>query len=118
LISLSVGELVYAATFMLPGLFGGEEGITASRTRAATDLGVTLGPQLHVYYVVVAWALVATLAMYGFTRTPVGRVCNAVRDNPERAEFIGYNAQRVRFVAFAIAGLFAGVAGSLNAINY
>ncbi|MET0732959.1 MAG: branched-chain amino acid ABC transporter permease, partial [Casimicrobiaceae bacterium] len=33
LISLGVGELVYAATFMLPGLFGGEEGITASRTR-------------------------------------------------------------------------------------
>jgi len=118
LISLSVGELVYAATFMLPGLFGGEEGITASRTRATVDFGVALDSQLHVYYVVVAWALFATLAMYGFTRTPAGRLCNAVRENPERAEFIGYSTRRVRFIAFAAAGLFAGLAGGLSAINY
>ena len=52
LISLGVGELVYAATFMLPGLFGGEEGITASRTRAPRrSSGSTLGSQLQVYYV-------------------------------------------------------------------
>ncbi|MEO5764167.1 MAG: branched-chain amino acid ABC transporter permease [Casimicrobiaceae bacterium] len=118
LISLGVGELVYAATFMLPGLFGGEEGITASRTRALVDLGIALGSQLAVYYTVVAWALAATLAMYAFTRTPVGRMCNAVRDNPERAEFVGYSTQRVRFIAFAAAGLFAGLAGGLSALNY
>ncbi|MET0732116.1 MAG: branched-chain amino acid ABC transporter permease [Casimicrobiaceae bacterium] len=118
LISLGVGELVYAATFMLPGLFGGEEGITASRTRAAVDLGVPLGSQLAVYYAVVIWAVVAAMLMYAFTRTPVGRMCNAVRDNPERAEFIGYSTQRVRFIAFAAAGLFAGLAGGLHAINY
>jgi ABC-type branched-subunit amino acid transport system permease subunit len=40
LISLGVGELVYAATFMLPGYFGGEEGITANRTRAPEFLRV------------------------------------------------------------------------------
>src|SRR5262249_52268696 len=38
--------------------------------------------------------------------------------NPERAEFIGYNTQRVRFLAFSVAGLFAGLAGGLHAINY
>jgi branched-chain amino acid transport system permease protein len=118
LISLGLGELMYAATFMLPSFFGGEEGITASRTRAPVDFGVTLGSQLHVYYVVVVWAIVAALLMYAFTYTPVGRMCNAVRDNPERAEFVGYSAQRVRFIAFAIAGLFAGLAGGLHAINY
>ena len=58
------------------------------------------------------------MLMYAFTRTPVGRMCNAVRDNPERAEFVGYNTQRVRFIAFAVAGLFAGLAGGLHAINY
>jgi branched-chain amino acid transport system permease protein len=118
LISLGVGELMYAATFMLPGLFGGEEGITASRTRAPLHYGVPLDSQLHVYYAVVAWAIVAAMLMYAFTRTPVGRMCNAVRDNPERAEFVGYSAQRVRFIAFAVAGLFAGLAGGLHAINY
>ena len=118
LISLGVGELVYAATFMLPGLFGGEEGVTASRTRATIDLGLPLRTQLSVYYAVIVWAVFAALAMYAFTRTPVGRMCNAVRDNPERAEFVGYSTQRVRFIAFAAAGLFAGLAGGLHAINY
>ena len=118
LISLGVGELVYAATFMLPGIFGGEEGITASRTRAPHLFGLDFASQLQVYYVIAFWAFVAALLMYAFTRTPVGRMCNAVRDNPERAEFVGYNTQRVRFIAFAMAGLFAGLAGGLHAINY
>jgi branched-chain amino acid transport system permease protein len=51
-------------------------------------------------------------------RTPVGRMCNAVRDNPERAEFIGYNPQRVRFIVCSVAAMFAGLAGGLHAINY
>jgi branched-chain amino acid transport system permease protein len=118
LISLGVGELVYAATFMLPGIFGGEEGITASRTRATIDFGFPLASQLQVYYAVLLWAVAAAMAMYAFTQTPAGRMCNAVRDNPERAEFVGYNPQRVRFIAFAMAGLFAGLAGGLHAINY
>ena len=118
LISLGVGELVYAATFMLPGTFGGEEGITANRTKGPNILGLDLGSQIQVYYVIAAWALTAAMLMYAFMRTPLGRVCNAVRDNPERAEFIGYNTQHVRFFAFAVAGLFAGLAGGLHAINY
>jgi len=118
LISLGVGELVYAATFMLPGVFGGEEGITASRTKAPALLGLDFGSQLQVYYLIAFWALVAALAMYLFARTPAGRMCNAVRDNPERAEFVGYDPRRVRFIAFAAAGLFAGLAGGLHAINY
>ena len=55
--------------------------------------------------------------MYAFTRTPLGRMCNAVRDNPERVEFIGYNPQMVRFIAFCLSGFFAGIAGGLAAIN-
>jgi branched-chain amino acid transport system permease protein len=118
LITLGVGELVYAATFMLPGYFGGEEGITASRTRAPAAIGFDLGPQLHVYYLIAAWAFVAAILMRAFLRTPAGRMCNAVRDNPERAAFIGYDTQLVRLCAFAVAGLFAGLAGGLHAINY
>jgi branched-chain amino acid transport system permease protein len=118
LITLGVGELVYAATFMLPGIFGGEEGVTASRTRAPALLGLTFSSQLEVYYATALWALAAAMLIHAFMRTPVGRICNAVRDNPERAEFVGYNTRRVRFIAFAAAGLFAGLAGGLNAINY
>ncbi|MDQ2963590.1 MAG: branched-chain amino acid ABC transporter permease [Pseudomonadota bacterium] len=118
LITLGIGELVYAATFMLPAYFGGEEGITASRTRGPDIFGINFGSQVQVYYVIAVWALIAALLMYAFIRTPVGRMCNAVRDNPERAEFVGYNTQRVRLFAFSVAGLFAGLAGGLHAINY
>jgi branched-chain amino acid transport system permease protein len=56
--------------------------------------------------------------MFAFTGTPLGRILNAVRDNPERVEFIGYNTQRVRYFAFIIAGFFAGIGGGLAAINF
>jgi branched-chain amino acid transport system permease protein len=41
-----------------------------------------------------------------------------VRDNPERAEFIGYSTHGVRFIAFCLSGFFAGIAGGLAAINF
>jgi branched-chain amino acid transport system permease protein len=56
--------------------------------------------------------------MFAFTQTPLGRMLNAVRDNPERVEFIGYDTQRVRYIAFMIAGFFAGIGGGLYAINF
>ena len=56
--------------------------------------------------------------MYAFSRTPIGRMANAVRENPERVEFLGYSAHWVRFYSFCAAGFFAGVAGGLFAINY
>ena len=118
LITLGIGELAYAAAFMLPKLFGGEEGITASRTRGPELPGVGLASQISVYYVVAAWAFVAALCMRAFIETPVGRMCNAVRDNPQRAAFVGYDPRVVRLVACCVSGLFAGLAGGLHAIDY
>jgi len=118
LISLGVGELVFAAMRMLQGFSGGEEGVTANRSRGPHLFGLDFASQLQVYYLIVFWALVAAALMHFFIRTPVGRMCNAVRDNPERAEFIGYSAQRVRFTVFAAAAMFAGLAGGLHAVNY
>ena len=118
LITLGVGELVHAASLMLPGFFGGEEGVTASRTKAPHLFGLDFSSQVQVYYVIAFWLVVAALLALAFMRTPVGRLCNAVRDNPERAEFIGYNPQRVRFIACSVAAMFAGLAGGLHAINY
>jgi branched-chain amino acid transport system permease protein len=118
LISLGVGELVHSGSLMLPSFFGGEEGVTASRTKAPHLFGLDFSSQLQVYYVTALWLVIAAFLMHWFLRTPVGRLCNAVRDNPERAEFIGYNPQRVRFVVFVVAATFAGLAGGLHAINY
>jgi branched-chain amino acid transport system permease protein len=45
-------------------------------------------------------------------------MANAVRDNPERAEFVGYNTQHVRFLQLVLASFFAGVSGALSCINF
>src|SRR5205823_2338601 len=81
-------------------------------------LGITFGPQIQVYYLLAIYTFICTAAMFAFTRTPLGRMLNAVRDNPERVEFIGYSTQRVRYLAFIIAGFFAGVAGGMYALNF
>jgi branched-chain amino acid transport system permease protein len=85
---------------------------------ASPFLGITFGPAIQVYYLIAAYCFVCTAAMFAFTGTPLGRMLNAVRDNPERVEFIGYNTQRVRYFAFIIAGFFAGIGGGLTAINF
>jgi len=56
--------------------------------------------------------------MFALTRTPLGRIANAVRDNEERAAFIGYSTERVRLLMFVLSAFFAGIAGGLAAINY
>jgi branched-chain amino acid transport system permease protein len=118
MISLGVGEMVAACSLMFPGFFGGEAGISANRTIGEPFLGITYGPQIQMYYLVAAWLLAATAAMYALTRTPLGRMANAVRDNPQRAQFVGYDPQWVRFMMVALSGFFAGLAGGLAALNY
>jgi branched-chain amino acid transport system permease protein len=118
MITLGVGELVYAMSLMLPEFFGGEGGISGNRVVGEPFMGITFGPQTQVYYLIALYCFVCTALMYAFTRTPLGRMLNAVRDNPERVEFIGYDTQRVRFYSFMIAGFFAGIAGGLYTLNF
>ncbi|MCW5659406.1 MAG: branched-chain amino acid ABC transporter permease [Burkholderiaceae bacterium] len=118
MISLGIGELVAACSLILRGFFGGEGGISTSRTKTLAVFGLNFGPQIQMYYLIAAWMLLCAGAMYAITRTPLGRMCNAVRDNPERAEFVGYSTQMVRFIVFCLSGFFAGVAGGLAAIHY
>ncbi|MBI2725196.1 MAG: branched-chain amino acid ABC transporter permease [Polaromonas sp.] len=117
MITLGVGELVFAMSLMFPEFFGGEGGITTNRAYGKPLFGITFGPQIQVYYLIAVYCFICTAAMFAFTRTPLGRILNAVRDNPERVEFIGYNTQKVRYYSFIIAGFFAGIGGGLAAIN-
>ena len=117
MMTLGVGELAAALALMLPGFFGGEGGITANRVYGPPLGGLTFGPQIQVYYLIAAYCFACTAAMFALTRTPLGRLLNAVRDNPERVAFIGCNPQRVRYLAFLIAGFFAGIGGALAAIH-
>jgi branched-chain amino acid transport system permease protein len=120
MISLGLGEMVFAASLMFPGFFGGEAGISGNRTAGGPFLGIaglTFGPDIQVYYLIAGWTFASMVAMYALTHTPLGRIANAVRDNPERAEFIGYDARRVRWTMMMLAGFFAGISGALAAIN-
>ena len=118
MITLGVGELVWAMSLMFPGFFGGEGGISGNRVAGQPFLGITFGPQKQLYYLIAVYAFVCTAAMFAFTRTPLGRMLNAVRDNPERVEFIGYNTQVVRYFAFIASGFFMGISGGLAALNF
>ena len=121
MITLGLGELVFAAALMFPALSGGEGGIAGNRTAGTPLFGIvalTLGSQLQVYYVIAAWCFASLIAIFALAHTPLGRIANAVRDNPERAEFIGYNPQRVRWLMLILSSFFAGIAGGLSAINF
>ena len=118
MITLGIAELVFAMALMVPEFFGGEGGVSGNRTAGKPFMGITFGPPIQVYYLLAIYAFVCTAAMFAFTRTPLGRMLNAVRDNPERVEFVGYSTQRVRYLSFIIAGFFAGVSGGMYALHF
>ncbi|MEN3296816.1 MAG: branched-chain amino acid transport system permease protein [Burkholderiales bacterium] len=118
MITLGLVELVFACSLMFSGFFGGEAGISTNRVYGEPFLGITYGPQIQVYYLIAFWLFVCTVGMYAFTQTPLGRIINAVRDNPERVEFIGYDTQWARYLTLIISGFFAGISGGLTAINF
>ena len=118
MITMGMGELVFAMSLMIPEFFGGEGGVSGNRVIGKAFLGITYGPPIQVYYLIAVYTFIAVALMFAFTRTPLGRMLNAVRDNPERVEFVGYNTQRVRYTAFIIAGFFAGISGGLGALNF
>jgi branched-chain amino acid transport system permease protein len=118
MITLGIGELVWAMSLMFPEFFGGEGGISGNRVAGPARFGITFGPQIQLYYLIAVYTFACTALMFAFTRTPLGRMLNAVRDNPERVEFVGYDTQKVRYIAFMIAAFFAGISGGLAALNF
>ncbi len=118
MISLGVGELIAACSIIIVVFFGGEEGVSGDRTMGPEFFGIDFAQQQEVYYLSAVWLIVSALAMYLFSRTPIGRIANAVRDNEERAEFLGYSQRNVRWISFCASGFFCGIAGALFAINF
>jgi len=117
MITLGLGELVGAMVLMLPQVFGGEGGRSASRVVGPEVLGISFGPQRQLCLLIALYCLACTALMFAFTRTSAGLLLNAVRDNAERVGFLGHSAHRIRWQAFMIAGFFAGIAGGLAALD-
>jgi branched-chain amino acid transport system permease protein len=77
--------------------------------------GLSLDKHLAYYYFVLAVSLVATALLWGLLRSPWGKAFQALRDNPIRAESLGVNTRAYTLLAFAIGGVYAGLAGALYA---
>ncbi len=118
MITLGIGELITSCALMFQTFFGGEGGVSTNRMTGHSLFGLGYAAPIQVYYLIVVWTALSVAAMLLLTRTPLGRMVNACRDNFERAQFVGYDPRMVRFVQFALSGFFAGTAGALYTLTY
>ena len=118
MITLGIGELITSCALMFQTFFGGEGGVSTNRMTGHSLFGLGYGGSIQVYYLIVAWTAISIALMLLLTRTPLGRMANACRDNFERAQFVGYDPRLVRFFQFALSGFFAGIAGALYTLTY
>jgi len=114
MITLAIAELVHALAPQLKGWFGGESGISTMRMPA---LGLSFGSTTEVYYLTLVWVALSLAALYALAATPMGRLTLALRENAHRLRFLGYDVHGLSVAVFAVSAMFAGVAGSLQAIN-
>lgn len=113
MITLAIAELLHSLAPQLKGLFGGESGISSMRMPA---WGLNFGSTVQVYYLTLAWVLLSLALLHFHTRTPAGRLTLGLRENSHRLRFLGYDVHRLGVSAFAISGMFSGVAGALQVL--
>jgi branched-chain amino acid transport system permease protein len=114
MITLAIAELLHSLAPQLKGWFGGESGISSMRMPAG---GLTFGSTTQVYYVTLAWVLVALACLRFLTATPMGRLTLALRENAHRLKFLGYDVHGLGVSVFAVSALFSGLAGGLQAFG-
>ncbi|MYZ43348.1 branched-chain amino acid ABC transporter permease [Schauerella aestuarii] len=114
MITLAIAELVHSLAPHLKGIFGGEAGLSTMRMPA---WGFDFGSTTQVYYLTLAWVLLAMVLLYLYTRTPLGRLAVGLRENSHRLRFLGYNVHGLSTAVFAISAMFSGMAGGLQVIS-
>lgn len=112
MLTLAFSQMFYAYTFQVAWL-GAEDGIVG--VPRASILGVDTGTPSAFHLYVIVLAALAMLLLWRVVRSPFGHVLMGIHENEARMEAIGYPVNRYKLLAFAIAGLLAGVAGSLYA---
>ena len=119
MLTLAFAQLLYFIAFHLPDWTGGDDGLRGI-PQLKLELGASsfsLDSTLGFYYF--SYALVG-LAVAGLKRildSPFGAVLQAIRENRDRAVACGYDVNRVRLLSFVFSALFAGLAGSLDALR-
>jgi branched-chain amino acid transport system permease protein len=113
MVTLALAELLFTLAPTWDSLFGGESGISTMRMPSWM---FSFGNDRHVYYLTLAWVVLSTWCLWAFTRTPMGRLAIAMRENEHRVKFLGFNTHLTRTLVFAISAMFTGVAGALLAV--
>ena len=113
MVTLALAELLFTLAPTWIGVFGGESGISTMRMNSWS---INFGSDTAVYYLTLAWVVGSTWCLWAFTRTPMGRLALAIRDNEHRVRFLGFNTHGAKTLIFAISTMFTGVAGALLAI--
>lgn len=114
MITLAIAELVHSLAPHLKGVFGGEVGVSTMRMPA---WGFDFGSTTQVYYLTLAWVLLALALLYLYTRTAMGRLTVGLRENSHRLRFLGYNVHGLSTAVFAMSAMFSGMAGGLQVIS-
>ena len=121
MLTLAFSQIVWAIAFKWNDVTGGDQGLPdipypdldwMDHVPWLTDLRI--GDRFYLVSLVVIAVSLAILQRV--VRSPFGRVLTTIRDNPERAAFIGVNVRAYQLAAFVVAGTFAGFAGALYGI--
>lgn len=112
-VTLALGELSAAVALKATGLTGGSNGLFGI-TYPDLLLPITLNPTTF-YYLVFVVVAVSIFILYRLIRSPFGLALQGIRDDELRMSHLGYNPWVFKYIAFLVAGLFAGVAGVLFA---
>jgi ABC-type branched-subunit amino acid transport system ATPase component/ABC-type branched-subunit amino acid transport system permease subunit len=110
LLTLAVSQLLYVAAFEADTITGGDNGIHG------IPIPDFLNDPTRVYYFVLAIVAIGAAVLFVITRSPFGSALNAIRENRQRAAFIGLRVRAYELAAFTIASSLAAVAGALYAI--
>lgn len=115
LLTLAFNALLYAGAEKWRALTGGEDGVAAMRPDLYLPFWGKVGmfSTVHWYYFVFTVVLLSALFCWHFTRTPLGRLNECLRENEDRARFIGYNVYLSKVAVNVISAFFAGLAGGL-----
>src|SRR5262249_49627435 len=115
LLTLALTALLFAIGYRSE-FTGGESGL-GGVTRA-TVLGLDLEFDRIYYWVVAALAIAICALLWRFHRSPVGHVLVAIRDNEERARFIGYPTNRYKLIGFVLSATVVAIAGAISVFNH
>jgi branched-chain amino acid transport system permease protein len=110
-VTLAFAQIVWAVAYKWIGLTGGDSGMPG------VDVPAFLTNPRSVYYFIAVVVVILVLVLYQVTHSPFGLILNTMRENPNRALFIGVNIKLAQIVAFTLAGFMAGFAGALFVMN-